>query len=200
MGPGTEWTAEDLGRRRPRATAADEFGAAIDALGIAQRDIARLFGVDARSVRRWRSGARRVPRGIGILLNLMAAKVVTLTEVERAAAPVPVPTHGSGEPRLRAALPVEPAPEARAKAATVADLDLTTAEQVYALTPNSCRWPCGDPGRRGFYFCSGPVAMEPYREEHRRAAYLQSVERKPSTPFRFSVRTISPARKLPTAV
>ena len=54
------------------SVARTEFRTTLDALGIAQRRIARLFGVGPRSVRRWQDGDRRIPRGVGIVLRLLA--------------------------------------------------------------------------------------------------------------------------------
>jgi GcrA cell cycle regulator len=69
----------------------------------------------------------------------------------------------------------DPAPEqsvlARAKAATLVDSSLTTAEKVCALTSNACRWPCGDPGRPDFHFCAKPVVEKPYCGHHRDMAF-----------------------------
>jgi hypothetical protein len=59
-----------------------EFGE----LGIAQYHIARLFNVTPRTIRRWRDGDRRIPHGVGIVLNLVAAGAVTVAQIEQAAA------------------------------------------------------------------------------------------------------------------
>src|SRR5262249_16169182 len=74
--------------------------------------IARWFGVAQRSVRRWRDGSRRTPRGALIVLRLLAAGAVTLDQVEQAAIPAPA------QPKPPAPHPVEPAP-APASAALV---------------------------------------------------------------------------------
>lgn len=34
------------------------------------------------------------------------------------------------------------------------------------LGPSDCRWPLGDPGRRGFAYCGAAVAKESYCEHH----------------------------------
>jgi hypothetical protein len=82
-----------------------EFHAMLSALGLAQTRIAELFGVGSRSVRRWQHGERRVPRGVDIVFRLMAAGVVTIAEVEEAAAPA-LPPHGpTVVPNLSRALP-----------------------------------------------------------------------------------------------
>ena len=183
------------------STATAKFRAALGALGITQRRAAELFGVEPRSLRRWQSGARHVPRGIGILLNLMAAKVVTITEVEQAAAPLPTRTNGSGAKAARPAPLVAPVLEPSASAATFADPDptpATTAQKVYAVT--GCRWPHGDPGHTDFCFCDRLIARGFYCEEHHRLACLPAIDKRPSAPFRFSARTISTTRKLTAAV
>jgi hypothetical protein len=98
-----------------------------------------MFGVRPRSVRRWQHGDRRVPRGVGIVLRLLAAGVITVDQVEQAAIPIPVRTNGSAKSEPPAPLLVEPAPAqaalARAEAATTTDSGLTTAEKVIALGP-----------------------------------------------------------------
>jgi hypothetical protein len=181
-----------------------EFRETLDALGIAQHRVARLFGVGPRSVRRWQDGDRRVPCGVGIVLRLLAAGAVTVDQVEQAAAvAIPAWTNGSATPEPSAPLLVEPVPEPSVvtdvKAAAFADstfvdptlVDLTfadptladpasadpgqtTAEKVVALSPEACRWPYGDPGRSDFCFCGRPVARRPYCERHRITAYAAS--------------------------
>jgi hypothetical protein len=156
--------------------AATEFRATLGALGIAQRHVAQLFGVGLRSVRRWQCGDRRVPCGVDIVLRLLAAGAVTVAQVEQAAIPIPARTKGSAKPELSAPLLVTLAPAqsalARAEAAAFADSGLTTAEKVLALTPEACRWPCGDLGHPDFHFCGRPVAGRPYCERHRAMAYM----------------------------
>jgi hypothetical protein len=185
---------EDRGRRHPRVTAANEFGAAIVTLGITQRRVAELFGTSPRHVRRWQSGARRVPRGVAIVLNLLTTGTVTIEQV--AAASTPAKTNGRAKAALPASL-VEPTPEPRAEAATVADLNLSTAAKVYAVT--GCRFPIGDPRWPGFCFCNGPVAKGAYCEAHYRLAHMV-IERKPSPPFCLRMRTALTTRKLAIAV
>jgi DNA-binding transcriptional regulator YiaG len=159
-------------RRSRAAAAATEFGAALDALGIAQRQAARLFNVNMRHIRRWRHGDRRVPRGVSIVLNLLIAQKVTLAEVEQAAIPVPARTNGRAKSKPPAPVFVEPAPEQSTLAPAHANSSLTTAEKVYALASEACRWPCGDPRHPDFYFCSNPVAEKPYCDHHRAMAYM----------------------------
>jgi len=139
---------------------AAEFRETFGALGIAQGRVAQLFGVDPRNVRRWAHGDRRIPRGVGIVLRLLAARAVTVDQVEQAAAPAPARTNGGAKSEPSVPLLVEPVPER------------TTAEKVYALTPESCRWPCGDPGHPDFRFCGDLVAKRPYCEHHRTMAYM----------------------------
>jgi GcrA cell cycle regulator len=156
------------------SVATTEFRETLGALGIAQHRVAKLFGVGSRSVRRWQYGDRRVPRGVDIVLRLLAAGTVTVAQVEQAAVPIPVRTNGSAKPGPPAPHLVAPAPEqsalARAKAATLTDPG-TTVEKVCALTPEIFCWPCGDPGHPDFHFCGSPVAKRPYCETHRAIAY-----------------------------
>jgi GcrA cell cycle regulator len=155
-----------------RDLATTEFCAALAELGIAQCRVARWFGVGPRSVRRWRHGDRRVPRGAEILLRLLTAGAVTIDQVEQAAAPVPARTNGDAKPKPPAPRPVEPAPEQSALASALTDPSLTTAEKIVALAPNACRWPYNDPRHPNFYFCSRPTAAPPYCNEHRIAAHI----------------------------
>jgi hypothetical protein len=140
--------------------AAIEFCAMLGALGLAQQHVAQLFGVGLRNVRRWRSGDRRIPHGVGIVLRLLAAGTVTVAQVEQAAR-----TNSSA--RLKPPVPLlgelalEQPALAGAKGATLADPDLTTAEKVCALAPKACRWPYGDPEHSDFRFCDNPVVEKP---------------------------------------
>jgi hypothetical protein len=141
---------------------------------------ARLFNVSPRHIRRWRSGARRLPHGIGIVLRLLAAGMVTvdqIEQVEQAAVPVLARTkNASAKPEPRAPLRTAPALEQSALACveTVASADpgLTSAEKVCALTPEACRWPCGDPEHSDFRFCGRPVAKPPYCKRHDTLAHM----------------------------
>jgi hypothetical protein len=146
--------------------AAIEFCEMLGALGLAQQHVAQLFSVGTREVRRWKSGTRRVPHGVGVVLRLLAAGAVTVEQVEQAAVPVPARMNGSAGLESPAFLG-EPAPEA----ATLVDSILTTAEKVCALTSNACRWPCGDPGHLDFHFCGDSVVKKPYCEYHRAVAF-----------------------------
>jgi GcrA cell cycle regulator len=143
-----------------------EFRETLGALGLAQHRLARLFGVGARSIRRWRRGDRRTPCGVGIVLRLLATGAVSIDQVEQAAQ-----TNGSVKPRPLApvrtngsavSLFVEPS---RAEVATLA-------EKVIALAPGTCRYPCGDPRDPGFHFCGDSVTEEPYCKYHHTIAYL----------------------------
>jgi GcrA cell cycle regulator len=151
----------------PAATV--ELRATLDALGIPQQRVAELFGVGPRSVRRWRDGDRRVPCGVRVVLHLLAAGTVTISQVE-AAIPTSAGANGGAKPAPPTPLLVESAP-ARAEAAAFADPGPTAAEQVLTLTADTCHWPYGDPGHPGFRFCGDPVAKRPYCEHHTRMAY-----------------------------
>ena len=151
------------------APSAAEFRATLGALNITQTRIARLFNVTTRHVRRWQHGDRNVPHTVGLVVNLLAAGVITVSQAE-AAVPVPVRTNGNakGEP------PVVPAPKQSASAcaevAAFADLS-PAAAAVVALDAKSCHWPLGDP-QGDFCFCADPVVKPPYCERHRKQAYL----------------------------
>src|SRR6516225_4278822 len=149
------------------SAAATEFRA----LNITQRRLAQLFAVNPRTVRHWRYGDRRLPRGVAIVLRLLATGVVTVEQVE-AAALVSTRTNGGAKGEPPALLRVGPAPERFAVAPTLADPSLTTAEKIIALAPNACRWPYNDPRHPNFYFCSRPTAAPPYCNEHRIAAHM----------------------------
>ena len=144
-----------------------EFCGMLGALGFAQQRVAQLFGVGTREVRRWKSGTRRVPHGVGVVLRLLAAGVVTVEQVEQAAVPVPAWMNGNAGLEPPASLLGDPAPEA----ATLVDSSLTTAEKVCALTSNACRWPCGDPEHPDFHFCGDSVVKKPYCDHHRAMAF-----------------------------
>jgi hypothetical protein len=142
--------------------------AEFNALGLTQVHAARLFGVGPRSVRRWQSGARRVPRGVDIVVSLLRAGVVTVDQIEKAIASVPARPNGDAGPK-----PVEPEPEQSAVTrAEVGAFDLSpAAAAVVTLGPNSCHWPIGDP-RGNFCFCGASVVAGAYCERHRAEAYL----------------------------
>src|SRR5262249_46799656 len=74
----------------------------------------------------------------------------------------PVPTNGNAKPAPPGPLLVklEQSALAGAKAA------------VCALTPEVCRWPCGDPGHPDFHFCVNPVAKGSYCARHYALAYV----------------------------
>jgi hypothetical protein len=82
-----------------RTAAASELCEMLSALGLTQHRVAQLFGVGPRSVRRWQHGDRRVPCGVGIVLRLLAAGVVTVAQVEQAAVPIPARTNGTAQPK-----------------------------------------------------------------------------------------------------
>jgi hypothetical protein len=154
--------------------AATEFRATLDALGLTQHRIAQLFSVSPRHIRRWRSGTRNIPHTVGLVANLLAAGVITVSQAE-AAAPAPARTNGCTKPKPPAPIRVEPEPKqsavACAEAAAFAGLS-PAAAAVVALGVKSCCWPIGDPAQPGFRFCNDPVAAPPYCERHRKQAYL----------------------------
>src|SRR5262249_38885618 len=76
-------------RQPPHVTAGRDLCETFGVLGLAQTRVARLFGVGPRSVRRGQPGDRRIPRGVGIVLHLLAAGTVTIEQVEEAAVSIP---------------------------------------------------------------------------------------------------------------
>src|SRR5262249_2827004 len=78
--------------------AAAEFCMTRDALGLAQCRVAQLFAIGPRSVRRWRDGTRRIPRGVDIVLRLLAARAVTVAQVEEIAFSTQTDGNAKGEP------------------------------------------------------------------------------------------------------
>jgi hypothetical protein len=133
----------------------------LGALGLPQQCVARLFGVEPRAVRRWRDGTRPIPRGVGIILCLVAVRVVTVAQLEQAAQAIS---------SVDLVLGADSAPE---DGAAPVDLD-STAAKVVALTPRACRWPDGEPGQVGFSFCQRPVlGTGSYCAAHRERATLR---------------------------
>ena len=57
---------------------ADEYRAALDKLGINQQAAGRLFGVGARTARRWALDEARIPGPVSMLLQLMLKKKLKL--------------------------------------------------------------------------------------------------------------------------
>lgn len=55
------------------------------------------------------------------------------------------------------------------------NLNLKTARSLMQLRNNHCRWPCGDPKTKDFYFCGDPsadlLAGQPYCLAHGMIAY-----------------------------
>lgn len=49
----------------------DEFKTAIEKLGYSQVGIAKIFGVNGRTARRWASGANDIPRAVEMQINSM---------------------------------------------------------------------------------------------------------------------------------
>jgi hypothetical protein len=171
-----------LKQRRSRAAATTEFGTALDNLGIAQRRVAKLFGVSCRHIRRWQHGDRTVPRAVRLVINLLVAGAISIDQVEQAADPVPTQTNGvkpalparlHDEPEPKLPAPVEPTP-----APARADPSLSTAQKVLALERGRCHWPLGDPKDRAFRFC-GVLASagSPYCAVHKCQAHQVANEK-----------------------
>jgi hypothetical protein len=174
-----------LRRRRPRAAATTEFGAALTAFGIKHRSAARWFRTSERNIRRWKSGTRKTTPGVAVVVRLMMAGKVTVADVELATGLVAPRTNGGVEPEPSAPVLVEPEPEpeqsAGARAEVAAFVGLSpAAAAVVALDDANCRWPCGDPGHPDFHFCCDPVGEKPpYCERHHSKAYLVAHEHRP---------------------
>jgi hypothetical protein len=168
--------------------ATTEIRATLGALGIPQRRIAELFDVSPRCVRRWQRGERHIPYGVILVCRLLAAKTITIAQLEQAiAVSIPTRTNGSaeiarkehaGRPKKNGGCshPVSHRQAPPEPVATLADLD--TAGKVYALAFDACRWPIGDPQHPGFRFCGCPVVRRPYCERHRTMAYAPSARLK----------------------
>jgi GcrA cell cycle regulator len=52
------------------------------------------------------------------------------------------------------------------------------------LTPTTCRWPYGDPGKPDFHFCGGFVWDKTYCKHHHAMAYSPEKPRTPWVPMR----------------
>ena len=180
-----------------RGLATTELHRMFGALGITQCRVAGWFGVAPRSIRRWKCGDRRTPRGVDIVLRLLAAGMVTVDQVEQVAFPIPARTNGCAppvKPPREAAAPLAslapPAringaePESFAPLEEASEHTKTAAIAILALSSNGCRWPIGDPQSANFCFCSNPVITPPYCAGHRAQAYLSLSEARPG--FRCS--------------
>ena len=178
-------------RRRPRAAAPTEFGAAFTTLGLPQNRVAKLFGVSCRHIRRWQHGNRTVPRAVRLVINLLVAGAISIDQAEGAAGPVSARTNGCARPEPPASAPVA---LACAEAATHADPGSTTVAAVLALHEASCRWPLGDPRHSSFRFCGDPVVEPPYCQRHHDAAYMPRLsEARPG----FRLRSLAPPMRKP---
>src|SRR5262249_35233187 len=88
---------------------AAELRATLDTLGVTQRRAARLFNVSPRHIRRGHHGDRTVPHTVGLVVNLLAAGVITVSQAEAAA---PAPPKVSRPPCRRQSSPPWRAPRA----------------------------------------------------------------------------------------
>ncbi len=61
-----------------------QLRAALARLNLSQLGAARLFEVDARTVRRWALGERAIPSSVAILLRLLLAGKITPEDIEAA--------------------------------------------------------------------------------------------------------------------
>jgi transcriptional regulator with XRE-family HTH domain len=60
---------------------ATQFRKILDRLGLSQLGLARLIGVDGRTVRRWALGERSAPEMVAIILRLMLAGKITADDI-----------------------------------------------------------------------------------------------------------------------
>ncbi len=61
-----------------------QFRTALARLNLSQLGAARLFEVDARTVRRWALAERAIPSSVAILLHLLLAGKITIADIEAA--------------------------------------------------------------------------------------------------------------------
>jgi hypothetical protein len=113
--------------RSQRTVAATEVSTTFAALGLSPGQFARLLGVSPRTARHWIHGDRR-PHGIIILLRLLAAQKVTLTDIAEAASPTRAPNGAQRGCHQRTAAP-------KPESALGAGIGL------YELSQRTCRWP-----------------------------------------------------------
>lgn len=59
-----------------------QFCAALDMLKLTQTGAAKILDANDRTVRRWASDERSVPKQVGILLRLMLHGVITPADIE----------------------------------------------------------------------------------------------------------------------
>jgi len=111
----------------------------------------------------WLEGASLsvVAAALGTSRNAVAGKVHRLKLASR---PSPI-IRGVGKPKPPVPEPPAPVPEPVVTPPTVV--------RVARRGGARCQWPFGDPGRPGFRFCGGPVAVgRPYCPEHVALAYV----------------------------
>jgi hypothetical protein len=142
-----------------------DFRGALTLLG-STRQAAALLGCQPRHLRRWRSGERTLPHGITLLLRLLAAGVITVGDIERAAS---ARANDRVDPGGGAGLPSEGGAAALVEDSVVA--------KVLALADGECRWPTGDIPTLAF--CGAPVTDETssYCAQHRAAAHIPGTSR-----------------------
>jgi DNA-binding transcriptional regulator YdaS (Cro superfamily) len=64
----------------------DQFRDIIGALGLSQLRASKLFGVDARTGRRWALGERSVPTTVAMLLRLVLSGKITVQDIRESGA------------------------------------------------------------------------------------------------------------------
>lgn len=63
---------------------AAQFRAALERIGLSQVAASRILQVNDRTVRSWALDQSPIPHSVAILLRLLASKVISLDDVEKA--------------------------------------------------------------------------------------------------------------------
>lgn len=62
----------------------NQFRTALDRLGLSQAKAAEMVNANPRTARSWALGQSRIPESVAILLRLLVAGKITISDVERA--------------------------------------------------------------------------------------------------------------------
>ena len=141
----------------------------------------------------WAEGhsTAEIGRRMGVSKNAVVGKAHRLQLPARPspirrdpAAPRPVATGRRPTlPPLRAALPIVARREEPkvlvAAPVMVAPKPVAVVRAFPRVSTKSCCWPIGEPGTKGFHFCSAPaMAAKPYCTEHAALAYVRVKDRR----------------------